>query len=138
MLTPPPLDNNISCNHPFNTQTQIPIFIYPAYSADDMSIFKHKKRMLKKGLTVLRLDAQLKQAHRERLYVYEIQFQIRLWLYNEDVKKCESILTTLNDPLNAADNLLSSIETKRKALYKEDHTLKSYASDELSYLTTAN
>ena len=80
--------------------------------------------MLKRGLTVLRLDAQLKRAHRERLYVYEIQFQIRLWLYSEDVKKCESILTTLNDTLKAADDLLSSIETKRKTLYKEGHSCR--------------
>ena len=43
---------------------------------------------------------------------------------SEDVKKCESILTTLNDPLKAADDLLSSIETKRKTLYKEDHSYR--------------
>ena len=55
---------------------------------------------------------------------------------SKDVKLCESILmTTLNDTFNAAD-LLSSIETQRKVLYKEDHTLiklnKLHASDELS------
>ena len=44
---------------------------------------------------------------------------------SEHVKKCESIVTTLNDTLNAADDLLSSIETKRKTLYKEDQKLKS-------------
>ena len=52
---------------------------------------------------------------------------------SEDVKKCEFIVTTLNDTLNAAGDLLSSIETKRKVLYKGDQKLL----DEVLYLTTA-
>ena len=55
----------------------------------------------------------------------------------EDAKKCESILASLNGTFNAANNLLSASETKRKAIYHNGHMLKLYAPDELSYIATA-
>ena len=55
----------------------------------------------------------------------------------EDGKKCESTLPSLNGTLNAANNLLSAFETKRKAIYHNGHMLKPYAPDELSYIATA-
>ena len=48
--------------------------------------------------------------------------------------KCESCLSTVNDTLNSASDLRSSIDNKRKELFLEDHTLKSFAGDELAYL----
>ena len=55
----------------------------------------------------------------------------------EDGKKCESTLPSLNGTLNAANNLLSAFETKRKAIYYNSHMLKLYTPDELSYIATA-
>ena len=54
-----------------------------------------------------------------------------------DVAKCESCLSTVNDTLNSASDLRSSIDNKRKELFLEDHTPKSFAGDELAYLEEA-
>jgi len=56
---------------------------------------------------------------------------------SSDVAKCESCLSTVNDTLNSASDLQSSIDNKRKELFLEDHTLKSFAGDELAYLEEA-
>ena len=53
---------------------------------------------------------------------------------SSDVAKCESCLSTVNDTLNSASDLRSLIDSKRKELFSEDHTLKSFAGDELAYL----
>ena len=53
---------------------------------------------------------------------------------SSDVAKCESCLSTVNDTLNSASDLRSSIDNKRKELFLDDHTLKSFAGDELAYL----
>ena len=55
----------------------------------------------------------------------------------EDAKKRESILASLNGTLNAANNLLSAFETKRKTIYHIGHMIKLYTPDELSYIATA-
>ena len=55
----------------------------------------------------------------------------------EDAKKCESILASLNGTFNAANNLLSASETKRKTIYDIGQMLKLYTPDELSYIATA-
>ena len=46
-------------------------------------------------------------------------------------------MSTVNDTLNSASDLRSSIHNKRKDLFLEDHTLKSFAGDELAYLEEA-
>ena len=56
---------------------------------------------------------------------------------SDDVAKCESCLTTLNDAFNSAADLLSFIDNKRKNLYTEEHTPKPFASDELKDLQEA-
>ena len=56
---------------------------------------------------------------------------------NDDVVKCESCLTTINDTLKSSADLLSFIDSKRKVLYREDHTLKPFASDELKHFQEA-
>ena len=48
-----------------------------------------------------------------------------------------SCLTTINDTLKSSADLLSSIESKRKVLYREDHTPKSFVSDKLKYFQKA-
>ena len=53
---------------------------------------------------------------------------------SSDVAKCESYLNTVNHTLNSASDLRSSIDNKRKELFLEDHTLTSFAGDELAYL----
>ena len=55
----------------------------------------------------------------------------------EDAKKGKYTLASLNGTLNAANNILSAFETKRKAIYHNGHMLKPYAPDELSYIATA-
>ena len=57
---------------------------------------------------------------------------------SSDVAKCESCLSTVNDTLNSASDLRSLIDSKRKELFSEDHTLKSFAGDELAYLEEAH
>lgn len=54
-----------------------------------------------------------------------------------DVAKCESSLTTVNEAFNSASDLLSFIDNRRKNLYTEEHTLRSFASDELKYFQEA-
>ena len=56
---------------------------------------------------------------------------------SDDVAKCESCLTTVNDALNSAADLLSFIDNKRKNLYTEEHTPKPFAGDELKYFQEA-
>ena len=56
---------------------------------------------------------------------------------SDDVVKCESCLTTINDTLKSSADLLSFIDSKRKVLYREDHTLKPFASDELKHFQEA-
>ena len=47
-------------------------------------------------------------------------------------------MSTVNDTLNSASDLRSLIDSKRKELFSEDHTLKSFAGDELAYLEEAH
>ena len=56
---------------------------------------------------------------------------------NSDVAKCESCLSKINSTLNTASDIRASIDSKRKKLLSADHTLKSYASDELANLEEA-
>jgi len=56
---------------------------------------------------------------------------------NSEIAKSESRLGTVNDTLNSASDLPSLIDNKRKELFLEDHTLKSFARDELAYLQEA-
>ena len=56
---------------------------------------------------------------------------------SDDVAKCESCLTTVNDAFNSAADLLSFIDNKRKNLFTEEHNLKPFASDELKYFQEA-
>ena len=56
---------------------------------------------------------------------------------SSDVAKCESCLSTINNTLNIASDLRSSIDKKRKELFLVDHTLNLFASDELAYLEEA-
>ena len=56
---------------------------------------------------------------------------------SDDVAKCESCLTTVNDAFNSAADLLSFIDNKRKHLFTEEHNLKPFASDELKYFQEA-
>ena len=51
-----------------------------------------------------------------------------------DVAKCESCLNTVNGILNSVADLRSSIDNKRTVFFSEDHTLKTFAGDELVYL----
>ena len=48
-----------------------------------------------------------------------------------DVAKCESCLATVNDTSNSAADLLSFIDSKRRGLYREDHTVISMPVDKL-------
>ena len=48
-----------------------------------------------------------------------------------------SCLTTINDTLKSSADLLSFIDSKRKVLYREDHTPKSFVSDKLKYFQKA-
>ena len=50
---------------------------------------------------------------------------------SDDVAKCESCLVTVNEAFNSAADLLLFIDSKRKGLFHEDHTPKTFASDEL-------
>lgn len=54
-----------------------------------------------------------------------------------DVAKCESSLTTVNEAFNSASDLLSFMNNRRKNLYTEERTLRSFASDELKYFQEA-
>lgn len=56
---------------------------------------------------------------------------------SDDVAKCESCLVTVNEAFNSAADLLSFIDSKRKGLFHEDHTPKTFASDELKYFQEA-
>jgi len=56
---------------------------------------------------------------------------------SDEVAKCESCLTTVNDAFNSAAALLSSIDNKRNNLYTEENTRKPFASDELKYFQEA-
>ncbi|KAL9953430.1 hypothetical protein ACROYT_G040851 [Oculina patagonica] len=56
---------------------------------------------------------------------------------SDDVAKCESCLTTVNDAFNSAADLLSFIDNKRKNLFTEEHNPKPFASDELKYFQEA-
>ena len=56
---------------------------------------------------------------------------------SSDVAKCEPCLNTVNGILNSVADLRSSIDSKRKVLFSEDHTLKPFAGDELVYLEGA-
>ena len=56
---------------------------------------------------------------------------------SDDVAKCESCLTTVNDAFNSAADLLSFIDNKRQNLFTEEHNLKPFASDELKYFQEA-
>ena len=53
---------------------------------------------------------------------------------SSDVAKSESCLRTVNETLNSTSDLRSSVDDKSKELFSEDHTLKSFAGDELAYL----
>jgi len=55
----------------------------------------------------------------------------------DDVAKCESCLVTVNEAFNSAADLSSFIDSKRKGLFHEDHTPKTFASDELKYFQEA-
>jgi len=46
---------------------------------------------------------------------------------SDDVVKCESCLTTINDTLKPSADLLSFIDSKRKVVYR-DHTQKPFVS----------
>ena len=55
-----------------------------------------------------------------------------------DVAKCKSFLSTVIETLNSASALLSSIyNDKRKELFLENHSLESFAADQLAYLEEA-
>ena len=54
------------------------------------------------------------------------------------LQSAESCLSTVNDTLNSASDLRSLIDSKRKELFSEDHTLKAFAGDELAYLEEAH
>ena len=56
---------------------------------------------------------------------------------SDDVAKCESCLTTVNDAFNSAADLLSFIDNKRKNLYTEEQTPMPFAGDELKYFQEA-
>ena len=55
----------------------------------------------------------------------------------DDVAKCESCLTTVNDAFNSALDLFLFIDNKRKNQYTEAHTPKPFVSDELKYFQEA-
>jgi len=54
-----------------------------------------------------------------------------------DVAKCGSCLSTVNETLNSASALRSSIDDKRRELFLENHSLESFAGDQLAYLEEA-
>ena len=53
---------------------------------------------------------------------------------SSDVAKSESCLSTVNETWNCTSDLRASVNNKSKELFSEDHTLKSFAGDELAYL----
>ena len=53
---------------------------------------------------------------------------------SSDVAKSESCLSTVNETWNCTSDLRASVNNKSKELFSDDHTLKSFAGDELAYL----